>query len=117
MTNVQKGAIALSASYGLVALIGGLIGYVKAGSPASLIAGGISGLILIASALVARQKPTAGLVVASLVSLALVGRFTKVALDGQALGVVAAVMIGGGLAVVVASALALFSRAPAAGRS
>lgn len=117
MTNLQKGAIALSGSYGLVALIGGFIGYVKAGSPASLIAGGISGVILIASALAARKKPMPGLLVALLVSLALVFRFAKVALDRQELGAVAAVMIGGGLAVVVACVLALLSRAPAAGRT
>lgn len=37
--------------YGLLVLVGGVMGYVKANSMASLMAGGVSGVVLIASAL------------------------------------------------------------------
>jgi uncharacterized membrane protein (UPF0136 family) len=110
MTTLQKTAIGLTGAYGLIALIGGLIGYLKAGSMASLIAGGGSGVILIASAIIARQKLKGALITALVVSLILVARFTKVSLDQGALAPVAAVMIAGGLAVVVSTALALRER-------
>jgi uncharacterized membrane protein (UPF0136 family) len=37
--------------YGLLVLVGGIMGYVKANSMPSLIAGGVSGLVLIGSAI------------------------------------------------------------------
>jgi uncharacterized membrane protein (UPF0136 family) len=110
MTTLQKAAIGLTAAYGLIALIGGLIGYVKAGSVASLVAGGGSGVILIVSAIVARQRPKGGLIAALLVSLILVVRFTKASIDQQKLAPVAMVMIIGGLAVLISAALALKER-------
>lgn len=36
--------------YGILTIVGGLIGYFKAGSQASLISGGLSGLLILASA-------------------------------------------------------------------
>ena len=107
MTTLQKAAVGLTAAYGLISLTGGLIGYVKAGSLASLIAGGGSGLILLISAFIARQKPKGGLTTALVISLILVGRFIKATITGGSLSAIAAVMIAGGLAVIVASALAL----------
>ncbi len=61
--------------FGLVMIFGGVMGYVQARSVPSLIAGGISGLLLIVGALMIPAGWQAGLVIALLVSLALLGRF------------------------------------------
>jgi uncharacterized membrane protein (UPF0136 family) len=109
----------LTAVYGLVALIGGTIGFVKAGSIASLIAGGGSGVILLVAAALVLKKPDgvaagqsglagsarAGLIIALVVSLLLIGRFASTLRGGAS--PVALVMISGGLVVLVASAMAL----------
>jgi uncharacterized membrane protein (UPF0136 family) len=100
-------AVVLTGVYGLVALIGGTIGYLKAGSLASLIAGGGSGVLLIVCALVARQKPKPGLIAAIVVSVLLVGRFVSASAAAGAVAPVALTMILGGVAVIVSSALAL----------
>jgi uncharacterized membrane protein (UPF0136 family) len=108
MTTLQKAAVGVTAAYGLIALTGGLIGYVKADSLASLIAGGGSGVLLLISAAIARQKPKGGLTTALIISVILVGRFVKASFTGDGgVSTVAAVMIAGGLAVVVTAALAL----------
>lgn len=110
MTSLHRIAVALTAAYGLIALIGGLIGYLMAGSLASLIAGGVSGLLLISSALVARQRPAAGFIAALILSFLLVARFINAAITAGSLAPVAAVMILGGVAVLAAAALALKER-------
>lgn len=110
MTLLHRIAVALTAAYGLIALVGGLIGYLKAGSVASLIAGGGSGLLLLVSAVLARQKPQAGLISAMVVSFLLVARFLNSAIAQRALAPVSAVMIVGGAAVLVAAGLALKER-------
>ena len=97
----------IAAGYGALSLTGGVIGYVKAGSRASLIAGGISGLLLIGSALLALREPVFGLVLASVVSLALVARFARSVVSKQRGSGIAYLMIGGGLAVLVAAGIAL----------
>jgi|SRR5688572_32010403 len=89
--------------YGLIALTGGVIGFVKAGSLASLIAGGVSGLLLIACALFIPRRPKPGLIVALVVSVGLLGRF----LPNIGKGGVALVMALGGALVLVACAIAL----------
>lgn len=99
-------AIWVAASYGVLALGGGVLGYVRAKSRASLIAGAVSGLLLIAGALLARSQPVAGLVIVSIVSAALVARFAKGAL-GKRASSVAIVMLGGGIAVLVTAGMAL----------
>jgi len=100
----------LIAAYGLIALIGGTIGFAKAGSVASLVAGGGSGLILlIAAALIVKKRARAGLIVALVLSLLLIGRFASTL--GSGASPVAIVMITGGLIVLVASAMALRPRA------
>jgi uncharacterized membrane protein (UPF0136 family) len=110
MSTLQKVAAGLAGIYGLTSLTGGTIGYVKAGSLASLIAGGVAGVILLVSAMVALRKPMVGQLIALLVSLVLVGRFTKAAFGQQQISAIAAVMIGGGLAVLIANGLAVLRR-------
>ena len=62
--------------FGALTVIGGVVGYVRAKSRASLIAGGISGALLLASGgLVATGRIHAGVVVGLVVSVALAGRF------------------------------------------
>jgi len=119
MTTSLRAPAALIAVYGLVALIGGTIGFVKAGSVASLIAGGGSGVILLVAAALVAKKPDgtataqsglassarAGLIIALVMSLLLIGRFASTLRGGAS--PVAIVMISGGLVVLVASAMAL----------
>lgn len=61
--------------FGILTIAGGIIGYVKAGSTASIIAGSISGVLLLLAALLMPEHQAAGLVVALVVSLLLAGRF------------------------------------------
>jgi uncharacterized membrane protein (UPF0136 family) len=100
-------AVAVAAGYGVISLVGGLVGYIKAGSRASLIAGGLSGLLLIGSAVLAMNRPLLGLTLASLISLALVARFARSGASQKRRTALAPVMVGGGLVVVVTSILAL----------
>ncbi len=61
--------------FGLLTIIGGIIGYVSKGSLPSIIAGSVSGLALIAAAFLLPNNVVAGLAVGGLVSLLLAGRF------------------------------------------
>jgi uncharacterized membrane protein (UPF0136 family) len=61
--------------FGLLTIVGGVIGYVKAGSTASIVAGGISGVALIVAAYLLPGNVVLGLIIAGLVSVALAGRF------------------------------------------
>lgn len=62
--------------FGALTIAGGIIGFVKAKSRASLIAGGLCGLLLIAAGvLMFDHKVKAGLIVGVLVSVALAGQF------------------------------------------
>jgi uncharacterized membrane protein (UPF0136 family) len=61
--------------FGLLTIVGGVMGYVKAGSTASLIAGSVSGILLLAAAFLLPNNLAVGLALAGLVSLALAGRF------------------------------------------
>jgi uncharacterized membrane protein (UPF0136 family) len=103
---LQTIAIAIGAGYGLLSLAGGIMGYVKAKSRASLIAGGISGVLLLGGAALASSNPVAGLTLIALVSAALVGRLAKSALR-KGSSPVAYVMVGGGLVALVSAGLAL----------
>jgi uncharacterized membrane protein (UPF0136 family) len=63
--------------FGALTLVGGIMGFVKAHSMASLIAGGLSGILLIvAGAMFTNQQQNAA-ILALVVSLALVGFFGK----------------------------------------
>lgn len=61
--------------FGLLTIVGGVIGFVKAGSTASIIAGSISGILLIVAAYLLPGQVVVGLAMAGLVSLLLAGRF------------------------------------------
>ena len=61
--------------FGLLTIAGGVMGYAKAGSAASLIAGGISGALLLLAAFLLPGSSTAGIVLGGLVSLLLIGYF------------------------------------------
>ena len=61
--------------FGVIMVIGGIMGYVKARSVPSLVAGGISGIIFILSALAIPRGWYTWMVVDLILSLLLAGRF------------------------------------------
>ena len=61
--------------FGLLTIVGGVIGYAKAGSTASIIAGSISGIALIVAAYLLPGNVAVGLIMAGVVSVLLAGRF------------------------------------------
>jgi uncharacterized membrane protein (UPF0136 family) len=61
--------------FGLLTIVGGVMGYLKAGSTASLIAGSISGILLLVAAFLLPNSLALGLALAAVVSIALAGRF------------------------------------------
>jgi uncharacterized membrane protein (UPF0136 family) len=61
--------------FGLLTVVGGVIGYAKAGSTISLIAGSICGILLLLSAYLLPGNLVVGLVLAAVVSIALAGKF------------------------------------------
>lgn len=61
--------------FGLLTIVGGVMGYVKAGSTASIIAGSISGILLLVAAYLLPGQLELGLVLAAVISIALAGRF------------------------------------------
>lgn len=64
--------------FGLLTIVGGVIGYVKAGSTVSIIAGSVSGIALIVAAFLLPGNVALGLALAGLVSILLAGRFIPV---------------------------------------
>lgn len=61
--------------FGLLTIAGGIMGFAKAGSTASLIAGSISGLLLLLSAFLLPSHAPIGLALGGIVSLLLIGYF------------------------------------------
>jgi uncharacterized membrane protein (UPF0136 family) len=61
--------------FGLLTIVGGVMGYVKAGSTVSIIAGAISGIALIVAAFLLPGNVALGLALAGLISILLAGRF------------------------------------------
>jgi uncharacterized membrane protein (UPF0136 family) len=68
--------IAAAIGYGILALVGGVVGYKQAQSKASLISGTISGLLLILGGVLRSLGQAWGLVLAVIVTVALVVVFT-----------------------------------------
>ena len=61
--------------FGILTIAGGIIGYVSKGSVPSIIAGFISGILLLAAGFLLPQYHTAGLILALLVSVLLAAQF------------------------------------------
>lgn len=69
-----KIAITITFLYAAVSLVGGIVGFTK-GSAVSLIAGGAAAVLLAVGAWFGQAGKTWGLVLALVVSIALIGRF------------------------------------------
>jgi len=65
-------AIAAPLAYGILAMVGGVIGYLKVKSKMSIISGVISGLLLVLGAILQLQGHSWGLTLAAIVATALV---------------------------------------------
>src|SRR6266852_720377 len=61
--------------FGVLTIIGGVIGYVKANSVPSIIAGSITGILLLIAGYILPEHRAAGLVTALVVSLLLAAQF------------------------------------------
>jgi uncharacterized membrane protein (UPF0136 family) len=61
--------------FGLLTLVGGIIGFTSAGSWISLASGGVAGIILIVAAFSMQKGSRTGLYVTLVVTLALLGNF------------------------------------------
>ncbi len=61
--------------FGVLTIAGGIIGYVKAGSAPSIIAGSITGILLIVAAWLLPEHRAAGLATALVISLLLAAQF------------------------------------------
>jgi uncharacterized membrane protein (UPF0136 family) len=61
--------------FGLLTIVGGVMGYAKAGSTASIIAGSIAGILLLIAAFLLPDHLAVGLALAAVISIALAGRF------------------------------------------
>jgi uncharacterized membrane protein (UPF0136 family) len=109
-------AAGVTALYGVISLTGGIIGYVKANSLISLLAGGVAGiLLLLCAAGIFRQVPGSA-VGGGVVGLALLGRFAaKLSQEREQLGeflgttggITAVVMVAGGALVLILSIIAM----------
>ncbi|WP_449419966.1 TMEM14 family protein [Phormidium nigroviride] len=88
--------IATAIAYGILTFVGGIIGYAKAQSQASLISGSLSGLLLIFSGIVQLQGQSWGLILATVVAAVLVVVFIARLVKTRKL-MPAGLMIAGGL--------------------
>ncbi|OCR02290.1 hypothetical protein BCD67_20020 [Oscillatoriales cyanobacterium USR001] len=89
--------IATAFAYGILTFVGGLIGYAKAQSKASLISGSVSGLLLILSGILQFQgQQSAGLILGVVVATVLVIVFISRLIKTRKM-MPAALMIGGGI--------------------
>jgi len=61
--------------FGALTIVGGIVGYVKAGSVASIIAGSITGVLLLVAAFLLPEHRVVGLATALIVSLLLAAQF------------------------------------------
>ncbi len=70
--SIMSLSIIAAIAYGVLAVVGGIIGYVQAQSKASLISGSISGLLLIIAGVMQLQGQAAGLTLATVITAVLV---------------------------------------------
>jgi uncharacterized membrane protein (UPF0136 family) len=106
----------------MVSIVGGMLGY-RAGSVISLVAGGIAGLLLLLCAAGIFYMPTVSLGAAIVIAVLLVGRFVPSLVEQRdqlgefvstTKGMVALLMVIGGVLVILVSALALWASPPKA---
>jgi uncharacterized membrane protein (UPF0136 family) len=108
-------AAAVTALYGLISIGGGILGYVRASSTASLIAGCVAGVFLLLCAAGVWRFPFWSLIAAIVIAVLLAGRFASVLLrkgSGEMTALAyqtALVMIIGGIVVIILAVLALLS--------
>ena len=91
--------------FGVLTIAGGIVGYVKAGSAASIIAGSITGVLLLVAAFVMPEHRMAGLATGLIVSLLLAAYFIRKYLSTGALmpaGMMSVLSIIGIIAAIVA---------------
>ncbi len=62
-------------AYGILSIVGGLIGYAQAKSKISLIAGVASGILLMVGGVLVAQGQTAGLILSAVVTIVLIVAF------------------------------------------
>mgnify|MGYP006298067663 CR=1 FL=1 len=90
---------------GALTVAGGLMGFVKAKSIPSLVAGSLSGTLLIVAAMLSTSKPREAAILGGIVSLLLLGRFLPAFLKSKAFmpaGMVSVLSIGCLAAVILA---------------
>ena len=95
--------------YGVICFIGGIIGYAKAKSAASLIAGSVSGIVLLACAYGLAHGSRAAMTVSAVTALALGGRFLGVWIRKRRV-MPDLVMVIGAIVVLVAVSLSVLLR-------
>jgi len=91
--------------FGLLTIAGGIMGYVKAGSVASIIAGAITGVLLLIAAFLLPEHRVAGLATALIVSILLAAQFLpKLLRTGKVMpaGVMSVLSVIGIIAAIVA---------------
>lgn len=84
--------------FALAAAGGGAMGFVRARSRASLIAGSVSGVVLLVAAFLLTEHPVVGLILGLLVSVSLAGKFLPDFMHKKALipgGLMALFSLGG----------------------
>jgi uncharacterized membrane protein (UPF0136 family) len=92
-------------AFGVLTITGGIVGYVKAGSEASIIAGSITGILLLVAAFLLPQHRAIGLATAFIISLLLAAQFVpKFIRTGRAMpaGMMAILSVIGLVAAIVA---------------
>jgi uncharacterized membrane protein (UPF0136 family) len=62
-------------AFGVLTIVGGIVGYLKAGSMASIIAGSITGVLLLVAAFLLPEHRAIGLATAFIISLLLAAQF------------------------------------------
>jgi uncharacterized membrane protein (UPF0136 family) len=111
---MNQAAAALTLLYGAVSVVGGILGYVRAGSTPSLVAGSLAGVLLLVTGAVVAAHRGWGLVLAVAVSVALVGRFLPAYLRTRSVWP-ALIIAALGAATIVLSIAALATRQHAHG--
>jgi uncharacterized membrane protein (UPF0136 family) len=92
-------------AFGALTIAGGIVGYVKAGSMASIIAGSITGILLLVAGFLLPQHRAIGLATAFIISLLLAAQFVpKFIRTGRAMpaGMMAILSVIGLVAAIVA---------------